>query len=413
MDVILVKTLLLLLIFGLVESNVVEGDPHQKKNKNGTRDGRFLIENSLRAHDMPGFRRVKGFSGKKKKSDCQNTHFKQFFPSWTPPKGLRGNQENIVLICQQKSRYNFNQKADTYYSTLFDQGLGIPVYSAYKLISTDTKYERRPRPTWQENKGIRNQVGKDTYPQAPWQRGHLAPAHTLSSDRWAFRSTFRYTNAVPQHPSFNAGEWSKFERRIRKYAEVCTKDEKGVLYLLSGTAFVSVDNRVKIYKGKVKGVRKEYSPEKRPGEKNTDEIYVPTSLWTAGCCIDSSTNYARKSFAVIGNNVKERGEMHTQQIKVKILQKIMEQDPYSGKEVNLYPNNPGCLKKNLAELPEYVKGDPKEKEEEEEEKKVGRRKKIKKTKKKKSTKTIKTKTGRKKKWGRSNVLHLKNLNKET
>ena len=218
---------------------------------------------------------------------------------------------------------------------------------------------------------------------------------------------------MPQHPSFNAGEWSKFERRIRKYAEVCTKDEKGVLYLLSGTAFVSVDNRVKIYKGKVKGVRKEYSPEKRPGEKNTDEIYVPTSLWTAGCCIDSSTNYARKSFAVIGNNVKERGEMHTQQIKVKILQKIMEQDPYSGKEVNLYPNNPGCLKKNLAELPEYVKGDPKEKEEEEEEKKVGRRKKIKKTKKKKSTKTIKTKTGWKKKWGRSNVLHLKNLNKET
>ena len=35
MDVILVKTLLLLLIFGLVESHVVEGDPHQKKNKNG------------------------------------------------------------------------------------------------------------------------------------------------------------------------------------------------------------------------------------------------------------------------------------------------------------------------------------------------------------------------------------------
>ena len=35
MDVILVKTLLLLLIFGLVESNVVEEDPHQKKNKNG------------------------------------------------------------------------------------------------------------------------------------------------------------------------------------------------------------------------------------------------------------------------------------------------------------------------------------------------------------------------------------------
>ena len=35
MDVILVKSLLFLLIFGLVESDVVEGGPHQMKNKNG------------------------------------------------------------------------------------------------------------------------------------------------------------------------------------------------------------------------------------------------------------------------------------------------------------------------------------------------------------------------------------------
>ena len=105
---------------------------------------------------MPGFRRVKGVfrKEKKKKSDCHNTHFKQFFPSWTPPKGLRGNHENIVLICQQKSRYNFDQKAKTYYTTLFDQGLGIPVYSAYRVTSTDTEYQRRPRPTWQKNEGI-------------------------------------------------------------------------------------------------------------------------------------------------------------------------------------------------------------------------------------------------------------------
>ena len=235
---------------------------------------------------------------------------------------------------------------------------------------------------------------------------------------------------MPQHPSFNAGEWSKFERRIRKYAEVCTHVNNGELYLLSGTAFVSIDNRVKIYKGKVKGVSEEKDPEKRPGENIADEIYVPTSLWTAGCCIDSFSKYARKSFAVIGNNVKERGKMHTQQISVKILQKILEQDSYSGKKVNLYPQNPGCLKNNLKKLPEYVKGDPKE--EEEEEKKVGVMKKIKKIKnikkikrikkikKKKNTKTIKTmkkvkknrKTGREKKWGRSNVMHLKNLNKE-
>ena len=53
---------------------------------------------------------------------------------------------------------------------------------------------------------------------------------------------------MPQRPSFNAGEWSKFERRMRKYAEVCTKQNFGILYLLSGTAFVSVDAEVKIDK---------------------------------------------------------------------------------------------------------------------------------------------------------------------
>ena len=174
---------------------------------------------------------------------------------------------------------------------------------------------------------------------------------------------------MPQRPSFNAGEWSKFEKRIRKYAEVCTKDHNGVLYLLSGTAFVSVDALVEIDKNeKVKGVRKEDKIERRPGEDNYHEIYVPKSLWTAGCCVGTSfPYYAIQSFAVIGNNVNERDEMHTQQISVKILQKILEQDYLRGKEVILYPNHPGCLLKNLAKLPEYVKGDPKEEEEEEEE----------------------------------------------
>ena len=59
--------------------------------------------------------------------------------------------------------------------------------------------------------------------------------------------------------------------------------------------------------------------------------------------------------------------MHTQQISVKILQKILEEDQFRGKEVLLYPNNPRCVENNLEKLPEYVKGDPKEEEEEEEE----------------------------------------------
>ena len=172
---------------------------------------------------------------------------------------------------------------------------------------------------------------------------------------------------MPQRPSFNAGEWSKFERRIRKYAEVCTKQYSGILYLLSGTAFVSVDAEVKMDKnGNVEGVSKGEEIETLPGEDNYHKIHVPKSLWTAGCCLSSYYKYTLASFAVIGNNVNEPGEMHTQQTSVEILQKILEQDSLTAEKVNLFPENPGCSWEvfNLKKLPEY--GNPKEEEEEEE-----------------------------------------------
>ncbi|CAH3112195.1 unnamed protein product, partial [Pocillopora meandrina] len=238
----------------------------------------------------------------------------EFFPKRTPPVGLRQNLGGIVLICQQKSRNEFKEGKETHYTTLFDQDLGIPVYSAYRLKSENTDYQKR---------------------------GHLAPAHTLSSEKGAFRSTFRYTNAVPQRPSFNAGEWSKFERRMRKYAEVCTKQNFGILYLLSGTAFIKMET-------------KGDEIETLPGEDNYHEIHVPKSLWTAGCCLTFFLKNTLESFAVIGNNVNEPGEMHTQQTSVEILQKILEQDSLTAEKVNLFPENPGCSWEvfNLKKLPE-------------------------------------------------------------
>ena len=156
------------------------------------------------------------------------------------------------------------------------------------------------------------------------------------------------------------------------YAEECTKYNKGVLFLLSGTAFVSVDALVQIDKNKnVKGINFGLLVE-LPGEGLYDKIHVPNSLWTAGCCVDTIAHNAIKSFAVIGNNVNERDKMHTQQISVEILQKILALDIATASEVNLYPKNPGCSlpKNDLEKLPEYVKGKEEKEEEEEEEEKM-------------------------------------------
>ena len=140
-----------------------------------------------------------------------------------------------------------------------------------------------------------------------------------------------------------------------------------MLFLLSGTAFVSVDALVQIDKNQnVEGINFGLPLVELPGEGPYDKT---NSLWTAGCCVNTNSHNAIKSFAVIGNNVNERDKMHTQQISVEILQKILAQDIPTASEVNLYPKNPGCSlpEKDLAKLPEYVKGDPKEEEEEEEE----------------------------------------------
>ena len=72
------------------------------------------------------------------------------------------------------------------------------------------------------------------------------------------------------------------------------------------------------------GVRKGDNLETQPWETNDDSIYVPASLWTAGCCeYTSFLYYELESYLVIDRNINERGKMHTQQISVKILQILL------------------------------------------------------------------------------------------
>ena len=55
------------------------------------------------------------------------------------------------------------------------------------------------------------------------------------------RSTYQYTNAVPQCGSFNGGQWRSWEGRIRQYALQCTAAPlHGVLYLMTGVSFVGI-----------------------------------------------------------------------------------------------------------------------------------------------------------------------------
>jgi len=75
--------------------------------------------------------------------------YTQFFAGGQQPTGLRTGQnlQNIRYICQM-----VNQQ--TYYGTMFDQALGIAVFSAYTLTQANANFPNRPRPTrWTQTPG--------------------------------------------------------------------------------------------------------------------------------------------------------------------------------------------------------------------------------------------------------------------
>ena len=73
-------------------------------------------------------------------------------------------------------------------------------------------------------------------------------------------------------------------------------------------------------------------------------ITVPSSLWTAGCCIKGGT--AVGNFAVFGNNAEDPSELYTSQMSMDTLQWALTTDKARGEtedEVNLFPTFPGCM----------------------------------------------------------------------
>ncbi|XP_015775232.1 PREDICTED: uncharacterized protein LOC107353403 [Acropora digitifera] len=271
--------------------------------------------------------------------------YTKFFVGNLPSKGLRTglkNLRNIKYICQK-----VNQR--TYYGTMFDEGRGIPVFSAYTLTHANVNFKPgRPQTSWKGTPGIVNQGNNAIYRKQPYDKGHLVPAQTYSSNPNRFRSTFFYTDAVPQRHTFNGGKWFQYEHRIRVYAQQCTEGpQSGTLYLITGTAFGHIQKNGR----RMKKVTVHHLS--RAG-KNPRNIAIPNSMWTAGCCVRPN---GIKSFAVIGNNVAIKNQILMQQISVARLQDILGGDVANLKigtrKVDLFPGNRACsnTKNDLGNLP--------------------------------------------------------------
>ena len=145
----------------------------------------------------------------------------------------------------------------------------------------------------------------------------MFPARTSSTTAASSRSTFQYTNAVPQRPAFNRGQWRIFEAAIRQYALQCTgAPSNGRLYLITGTSFVAIQ-----------GVPAQAIAApiiQLPQVGNNLAIDIPNSMWTFGTCVPQ--NGLAQTFAVIGNNVQNPPGMLTQEITEAQLTAILQND---------------------------------------------------------------------------------------
>ena len=74
-----------------------------------------------------------------------------------------------------------------------------------------------------------------------------------------------------------------------------------------------------------------------------DNIAIPRSMWTAGCCIVPLTG-AVGAFAVIGNNLFSKTARNMFQVTVPKLESFLLTgvQGFGGPEIALFPGNPGC-----------------------------------------------------------------------
>ncbi|KAK7162183.1 hypothetical protein R3I94_004742 [Phoxinus phoxinus] len=202
-----------------------------------------------------------------------------FFAGGKSPTGFSGPQ--YKQICQTLNI--------SYYATYYDTYNKIPVYSAYRfegIMNCTRKNNWYIEPQLDDmtagpnmtsegsvkNRGDHQALNKD-YVNSQYHRGHLAPVYLAQSQSCA-DATFTLTNAAPQNPSFNSGQWRVLEAEIaNELVNQCLKKYS-----------------VLIVTGVVPGT-----------EKLKNRVNVPSHFWTAYCCLDNN-NKCQISRGFIGEN---------------------------------------------------------------------------------------------------------------
>ncbi|XP_020380320.1 endonuclease domain-containing 1 protein-like [Rhincodon typus] len=187
-----------------------------------------------------------------------------FFQGGIPPRGFES--QNWIKICQRyKNHYH--------YATLYNSGLRVPVYSAYRYPCTmGQSAGYRPKPWFYEPQiddpaeasemksctvpSSAFQAVESDYKNEKYERGHLYPFKL--NDKESATSTCTLTNAVPESHRANVRWFHQVESLVQKLAQKCHQS-KQTMYVVTGAA-------------------------KPTQMKMNNRVSVPGLVWTALCC---------------------------------------------------------------------------------------------------------------------------------
>ncbi|XP_010862820.1 endonuclease domain-containing 1 protein [Esox lucius] len=213
---------------------------------------------------------------------------------------MDGNHPTILVDSTNNNRYqqicqcllDNNNRPQYFYATLYDTKNKIPVYSAYQLQHKDI--ERKDY--WYvepqldggsygcmgglnqipaNNRGDHQALNQD-YENSGYDRGHLYPVYHTSVNS-AMIATSTLTNAAPQDPRFNRGQWKVHEEVLAKRLNSCSKN-----YVVTGVV---------------------------PGDTHVGRgVKVAKYYWTAYCCVEGMS---KQSAGYVGPDNNGKVQMVT------------------------------------------------------------------------------------------------------
>uniref|UniRef100_A0AAY5F5E6 Uncharacterized protein n=1 Tax=Electrophorus electricus TaxID=8005 RepID=A0AAY5F5E6_ELEEL len=173
----------------------------------------------------------------------------------TPLTVFPGNRYR--QICQRQA----NQKMSEF-ATVYDTANRIPVYLVYEYVG------RAPcnrTDVWYIEPQVRNnQALNEGYVNSGYDKGHLYPVFHTNTQSCVKNSTFTLTNAAPQNPSFNRGQWRKMESDVVEiFRSKCSQNRA---YVVTGVVPSTGNTKILV----------------------NNSMNAPSHFWSAYCCPDNN-----------------------------------------------------------------------------------------------------------------------------